>query len=155
MEPDSPPAFPKVINALLGADLIVIGPGSLYTSILPNLLVPDISAAVRASQALKIYVCNVATQPGETDGYSCGDHIHALEAHVGKDFFDIALSNQYCEGELPDGFDWVLTEDGIEKEYALYRSDFADRVQPGRHDAARLACSLIDLLQERTGPLVV
>jgi len=73
LEPNNPPAFPQAIQAILAADLIVIGPGSLYTSILPNLLVPDIAEAVRASRALKLFVCNVATERGETTGYTAGD----------------------------------------------------------------------------------
>ena len=68
------------MRALLEADLIVAGPGSLYTSVLPNLLVPDVARAVEASRALKVYICNVATQRGETEGYSAGEHIAALEA---------------------------------------------------------------------------
>lgn len=92
LEPNAPPAFPKVIQALLAADLIVIGPGSLYTSILPNLLVPDISAALRTSSAFKIYICNVATQPGETEGFTCPDHVDALEDHCGSGIFDLIIS---------------------------------------------------------------
>lgn len=103
LEPNSPPAYPAAVNALLSADLIVIGPGSLYTSILPNLLVPDLAAAVRNSPALKIFICNLATQPGETEGYSCGDHIKALETHVGPDFFDIVISNQKSIAQASDG----------------------------------------------------
>src|SRR5690606_35261785 len=67
LEPDDAPAFPPVIQELLRADIIVVGPGSLYTSILPNLLVHDLLASIHASRAIKIYVCNIATQSGETD----------------------------------------------------------------------------------------
>ena len=90
LEPNNPPAFPPVLQALLNADLIVVGPGSLYTSLLPNLLVPDLMAAIRVSRALKIYVCNIATQSGETDLFSCNDHVRALEEHVG------GTSVRYC-----------------------------------------------------------
>ncbi|NIN68394.1 MAG: hypothetical protein GTO63_27540, partial [Anaerolineae bacterium] len=62
----APPAYPEAIHALLNAEMIVVGPGSLYTSVLPNLLVPDISQAIKSSRAFRVYVCNVATQPGET-----------------------------------------------------------------------------------------
>ncbi|MEK6256309.1 MAG: YvcK family protein [Chloroflexota bacterium] len=154
LEPNNPPAFPKVIKALLAADLIVIGPGSLYTSILPNLLVPDVAAAIRSSQALKIYVCNLATQPGETDNYSCGDHIRSLEAHVGLGFFDLAICNSVHEGDLPEGSSWVTVEDDLEDDYAIYRSDLHDGQNPGVHDSAKLTQVLVDLLQERTGPLI-
>jgi uncharacterized cofD-like protein len=96
LEPNDPPAFPESIQAILAADLIVVGPGSLFTSILPNLLVPDIAAAISASRALKIYVCNVATQPGETDGFTCGDHVRVIEEHVGSGLFDIVVANSNC-----------------------------------------------------------
>ncbi|MGB9639780.1 MAG: gluconeogenesis factor YvcK family protein, partial [Anaerolineales bacterium] len=95
LKPESPPAFPEAIKAILNADLIVIGPGSLYTSILPNLLVPDITQAIRSSKAIKVYVCNIATQKGETDHYTCGDHIHAIEDHVGEGIFDMVVVNRH------------------------------------------------------------
>ena len=153
LEPNAPPAYPDAVNALLNADLVVLGPGSLYTSILPNLLVPDLAAAVRNSPALKIFICNLATQPGETDGYRCGDHIRALEAHVGPGFFDMVLSNQIQDAAPPEGSKWVITEEGLEREYALYHAAVADPDRPGHHQSAKLAQLLIDLLQERTGPL--
>jgi uncharacterized cofD-like protein len=133
--------------------MILIGPGSLYTSILPNLLVPDVAAAIRASRALKIYVCNVATQPGETDGYSCGDHVRALEEHAGGALFEIVVSNSNCEGELPEEIQWVRTEGDLFVDYPLYQSDLIDPARPWRHDSEKLAQVLMDLLQERTGPL--
>ncbi|MDH3943081.1 MAG: YvcK family protein [Anaerolineae bacterium] len=156
LEPNNPPAFPKVVKALLAADLIVIGPGSLYTSILPNLLVPDVAQALRASQALKIYVCNLATQAGETDEYSCGDHIRALETHIGAGFFDMMICNENCSGELPEGTSWVMPDEDLDKQYAVYQSDLVDETKPGLglHDPEKLTQVLIDLLQERTGPLV-
>ena len=153
LEPNAPPAYPDAVNALLNADLIVIGPGSLYTSILPNLLVPDLVAAIRNSPALKIFICNLATQAGETDGYACGDHIRALETHVGVGLFDIVLSNQQHNQPLPNVSQWVAAEEGLQEQYALYRADLADPEHPGHHQATILAQTLIDLLQERTGPL--
>lgn len=153
LEPSNPQAFPEAIQSILAADMIVIGPGSLYTSILPNLLVPDIAAAIRASRALKIYICNVATQPGETDGYSCGDHVRALEEHVGGALFEIVVSNSNCEGELPEEIQWVRTEGDLFVDYPLYQSDLIDPARPWRHDSEKLAQVLMDLLQERTGPL--
>ncbi|MBW8009710.1 MAG: YvcK family protein [Chloroflexi bacterium] len=155
LEPNNPPAFPEAIKALLGADLIILGPGSLYTSILPNLLVPDFRAAVRSSQALKIYVCNVATQLGETDAYTCNDHIKALDSHVGTGIFDLVVCNKHFIGDLPDGAAWVEIEEGLDDQYAIYQSDLGDDDAPGRHDAGKLSRVLIDILQERTGPLAL
>ena len=154
LEPADPPAYPEVLQAILAADLIVVGPGSLYTSVLPNLLVPDIVAAIRASRALKIFVCNVATQIGETDHYTCGDHVRVIEEHVGADLFDIILSNQRCEGQLMSGTSWVLAEDDLDVDHAVYRADLVDINHPWRHDSDKSAKILMDLYQERTGPLV-
>jgi uncharacterized cofD-like protein len=154
LEPNNPAAYPQVIQAILASELIVIGPGSLFTSILPNLLVPDIAAAIQASRALKIYVCNVATQPGETEGFSCEDHLRVLNDHVGGQIFDIVVVNNQLEGKLPAGTEWVKTIPETESEYPIYRSDLVNEDQPWRHDSSKLAKAIMDLYQERTGPLV-
>lgn len=154
LEPNNPVAYPQVIQAILAADLIVIGPGSLYTSLLPNLLVPDITAAIRASRAMKIYVCNVATEVGETDHYNCGDHIRVLEEHVGGGFFDIVVSNSQMNGELPGNIEWVRVEPDLEIDYSVYSVDLTDKIRPWRHDSAKLAQAIMDLYQQKTGPLV-
>lgn len=154
LEPNNPPAYPQVIQAILASELIVIGPGSLFTSILPNLLVPDITAAIQASRALKIYVVNVATQPGETDGYCCEDHIKVLNNHVGEGIFDIIVVNNQFEGQLPAGTEWVKTIPENESEYPIYRANLVDEQQPWRHESSKLAKAIMDLYQERTGPLV-
>jgi len=154
LEPNNPPAFPQSVHAILNADLIIVGPGSLYTSLLPNLLVPDVVEALRASRALKIYVCNVATQPGETQGYSCGDHVRALEEHVGGSLFDVILANNRFEGNLPEPATWVQIEDDLDDDYAIHRADLVSADRPWRHDSERLAKVIMDILAERTGPLV-
>lgn len=86
-----PPA--EVLKVIAEADLIVLGPGSLYTSVIPNLLVEGVAEAVRSCPAPKVYVCNVMTQPGETDGYSAADHLEALHRHVGGSLVDYAVVN--------------------------------------------------------------
>ena len=154
LEPNSPPAFPQAVQSILAADLIVIGPGSLYTSILPNLLVPDIAAAVRTSRALKIFVCNLATQPGETEEYTSSDHLHALDEHVGSGVFDLIVCNDQLVGKLPQGIQWVSVDADLEVDYPVYRANLVDEAHPWRHDANKLAQALMDLLLERTGPLV-
>ncbi len=154
LEPNNPPGFPQAIRAILSADLIVVGPGSLYTSILPNLLVPDLAQAVRASRALKIYVCNVATQPGETDGFSCKDHISAITEHVGEDLFDIVVVNNRQHGKLPEDSNWVKIDNELTQEFSIYFADLVDEDRPWRHNSEKLARVLLDLLEERTGPLV-
>jgi uncharacterized cofD-like protein len=90
--PQQPPALPKVLQAIEGADFVVIGPGSLYTSVIPNLLVPEIREAIAQTQVPRIYVCNIMTQPGETTNYTVADHIQAIDrACGGQRLFDAVL----------------------------------------------------------------
>ncbi len=89
--PANPPALPKALQAIREADYIIIGPGSLYTSVIPNLLVPEITAAIAERQVPRIYVCNIMTQPGETDGYTVSDHIRTIDAACGHRLFDAVL----------------------------------------------------------------
>jgi uncharacterized cofD-like protein len=154
LEPSNPPAFPQAIQAILAADLIVIGPGSLYTSILPNLLVPDLTEAVRASRALKLFICNVATERGETNGYSAGDHIRTVEEHTSPGLFDIAVVNSNYTEKPPNGVDWVRVENDLSEDYRIYQADLVDALYPWRHDSDKLSRAVMDLYQERTGPLV-
>lgn len=91
--PDAVTALPECIRAIEDAELIVLGPGSLYTSIIPNLLVDGISAAIAKSEAVRVYVLNVMTQAGETEGYAASDHIRALFDHSGEKLVDYCLAN--------------------------------------------------------------
>lgn len=91
--PEHPKALPEALSAIREADMIVLGPGSLYTSIIPNLLVDGVAEAIQASDALKVYVCNVMTQEGETEGYTVSDHIAALFAHSVPGLFELCLTN--------------------------------------------------------------
>jgi uncharacterized cofD-like protein len=148
LEPDDAPAYPNAVSALLEADLIVAGPGSLYTSVLPNLLVPDVARAVAASRALKVYVCNVATQRGETDGYSAGDHVAGLEAHVGKGLFPLVLVNDNLDVDLDarPGVALVQVDLPPHAAYRVITTDLVDRAHPWRHDSDKLAQALLRLL---------
>ncbi|AFZ21735.1 gluconeogenesis factor YvcK family protein [Allocoleopsis franciscana] len=89
--PERPPALPAVLKAIHEADYIIIGPGSLYTSIIPNLLVPEIADAIAKTSVPRIYVCNIMTQPGETVGYTVSDHIRAIDEACGQPLFDAVL----------------------------------------------------------------
>jgi len=91
--PEAPRALPGVVTAIQEADVIIIGPGSLYTSIIPNLLVPEIAEAIKASTVPRIYVCNVMTQPQETAGFTAADHVRALIAHIGPGVITHVLVN--------------------------------------------------------------
>jgi uncharacterized cofD-like protein len=153
LEPDNPLAFPPAVQAILNADLIIVGPGSLFTSILPNLLVPDLSEAIKASRATKFYICNVATQTGETDGFTTADHIRTIEKHLNQHIFDLVICNQNQNLNLPKGVDWVRIDATMDEEYSTYSSDLIDPNNPWRHDSGRLAQVIMDLYYERTGPL--
>lgn len=102
LEPEHVPAYPDATHAILNADLIVLGPGSLYTSLMPNLLVGQICAAITVSNALKLYVANVATEHGETDGYVLEDYLAALRTHCNDLELDGVLVNDNVSGKLPE-----------------------------------------------------
>ena len=91
--PEDAKALDRALEAIEDADAIVLGPGSLYTSVLPNLLVKDISKAIKKSKAFKIYNCNIMTQPGETDGFKVSDHVQVILDHCGKDMVDCIIAN--------------------------------------------------------------
>ena len=154
LEPNDAPGYPDAISAILEADLIIAGPGSLYTSILPNLLLQDIVQALRVTPALKLYVCNVATQSGETDGYSVQDHFCKLEEHVGTGIFTHVLANNNLHTPLPTTplINYVhLSSDQCP--FKLIEADVVDEEYPWRHDSAKLAQAVMNLFSERTGPL--
>ena len=110
--PEHPKALPAALAAIRDADMIVLGPGSLYTSIIPNLLVSGIVPAIQASHALKVYVCNVMTQEGETEGYTVSDHIGAIFAHSAPGLFDLCLTNS---SPIPRGVAARYAEEGAER----------------------------------------
>lgn len=151
LEPSKVTAYPEAMQASLEADLIVIGPGSLYTSILPNLLVDGIKEAIWASPALKVYVCNVATQRGETDGFSVAEHVAAIERHVGPGLFHYVLANSNTQAHFPA--EWKVDAVSYRGE-ALNGVEIvlADVVNPEnrlRHDPKRLAGQLLRLYNDR------
>ncbi|HET7560487.1 MAG TPA: YvcK family protein [Limnochordia bacterium] len=162
LDPERPKPSEAALKAIDCAEVIVLGPGSLYTSILPNLLVDGIADAIRRSRALKIYVVNVMTQPGETDGYDAVEHVLALERHVGKGLFTYVLMNSApIPAELAQryalGGSAPIPAQTREVSGLGYKSvakplvsghDFA------RHDPERLAAAIDALIESdrRTGP---
>lgn len=149
LDPEDAPAYPEAIRAILEADLIIAGPGSLYTSVLPNLLVPDLAQAIRVSNAPKVYVCNVATQPGETDGYNVTQHMHGIRDHVGPGVFDAVLANDTFRMDRPPGggANFVYLPDPEEAlDYQLITQDLVDSAYPWRHDPARLAKAVMEFV---------
>jgi uncharacterized cofD-like protein len=110
-DPNHIQTLPEAVNAINEADVVILGPGSLYTSIIPNLLVKDIAAAIKRSKGVKIYICNAMTQPGETDHFSASDHIQAIINHAGTGLIDIAIANTE---EVPQDILERYIEEGAE-----------------------------------------
>lgn len=142
LEPERVPGYPGAIRALLEADLIIAGPGSLYTSVLPNLLVQEVRAAVSASPALKLFVCNVATERGETDHYAVEDYIAALGAHCEGAVFQHVLVNNNWSGRLPPeaGIEFVKPR---QPHLDWFFADVADDERPWRHDSEKLGLAIL------------
>lgn len=146
LRPSDAAAFPEALKAIAEADLIILGPGSLYTSIMPNLLVEGIASAIRQAKGTKVYVCNVASQPGETDGYNLSKHVESLESHVGKGLFNYVLANDHLVA-LPE--EWhvnAIDVDGDSLNLAGLRvitADVIDQERPTRHDPSKLAAAII------------
>jgi len=150
--PPDVPAYQPAIEAILNADLVVIGPGSLYTSILPNLLVPGITRALMDTGARRIYVCNLATQPGETDNYSVGNHVEAINRHMrnqlsdGSRCLDVVLVNNNIS--IPPGTgggNTIFVAPEPVKDIQWIAADLVDKERPWRHDGDKLANSIMDL----------
>ncbi len=156
LQPDSIRAYPEALRAILSADLIVLGPGSLFTSILPSLLVNGIVEAIRASSAFTVYVCNVATQTGETESFTTEDHVLALERHIGRNAFDAVLANnKYSDKNKGEHTRYVrpaADHSVIRQRYQMLWTDLCDEEYPWRHDPAKLAQALFDLYHGDTQP---
>lgn len=155
IEPRHVSANNEAVKELLAADMIVFGPGSVHTSVLPNLLVGDIATAVRASSAVKVYVCNVATEPGETDGYSLADHVTSITAHVGPGLFQYTLVNSNTRLGVQPGSGSRIVEcdpavqvELLETGVQAVTADVVDHNDTRHHDAETLAASLLELYEE-------
>lgn len=147
-------AHPDAIQAILHADLVIVGPGSLYTSVLPNLLVDGVRKAVHASSALKIFVANVATQHGETDGYSVADHLEVIERHAGKSLVDAVIANSNIAPALPDAWQSApvtLNDDAADAlaDVRIIEADVVAEENRYRHDPAKLAATLMRVYDSR------
>lgn len=154
LEPQKPKALPHAIDAILSADMIILGPGSLYTSIIPNLLVDGIVQALEKSKAPKIYVLNIMTQDGETEGYTAFDHLHALLQHSAPHLVDACI---YNTAPVPDPIQArYKTEDAepVEMDMQRFREAgvemygfplIAGGSQLARHDPALLAQAVVNV----------
>ena len=149
--PPNPPAYPEAVRAILDADLIVLGPGSVYTSVMPNLLVEGVRRAIGASQAAKVYVCNVATQPGETDSFGVAEHVDTIENHLGKEIINYVVANSNIGGKLPPSAKGeavkldAIKENGVR----LIKADVVSEDNRYHHDAVKLAQIIMRVYYER------
>jgi uncharacterized cofD-like protein len=159
MKPPHAPGYPEAISAIYKADIIVLGPGSLLTSVMPPLLVEDIARAVKSKKdAIKVYICNVATQPGETDGFGVVDHVNALRNNIGSGLFDYVIYNSNLSGEANIKPEWQVTAVKLDPDAAARYPNIewvpADVVRddnPLRHDSQKLAVALLRLYENRGG----
>nr|WP_300001893.1 gluconeogenesis factor YvcK family protein [Tissierella sp.] len=161
IDPEIINPMPEAINAICEADLIVLGPGSLYTSVIPNLLVKDMIDAIYASQAPKAYIVNVMTEPGETDGYGVLDHVQAILDHSRHDILDYVIANtesmpvEVLDKYVYDGALPVKIEDADEKILAqhgitLVANSLIDIEQYYiKHDSVKLSELLVHLAKDR------
>ena len=153
LSPESPRAVPQAVSALTRADLVVLGPGSLYTSVMPNVLIPEIRDALAGTRGWVVYVCNVMTQQGETDGYTAADHLDALHRHGLSGLIDAILVNDepvsaellrryQREGARPVAIDEErLRAMGVK----VTRAPVIAQSDVVRHDPERLARALLSL----------
>lgn len=155
--PDNPSPYPESLQAIREADLILIGPGSLYTSIIPNFLVEGITEAVRQSEAVKLMIMNLMTQDGETEGYTASDHIRALRIHSAYGVVDTCLASnveipqQLLEKYRAEGADaLVLDEDAVRAlDITLYTAPLMQTDgRYVRHDSARLAHGILETYEK-------
>src|SRR5450759_1084121 len=146
LKPEGALLNPEAAQAILNAELVVIGPGSLYTSILPNLLVEGMVEAIKASPALKVYICNLAAQHGETDGYNVDDYLRVIDQHIGSNIFDFVLVNSNNAHMPTGGQSQVIFQPEDSSKHPGVRFIGADVVNvrvPSHHDPDKLARSIM------------
>jgi len=156
LEPENARPHEDAIKAIKAAELICIGPGSVYTSVIPNLLVPGIVEALKESKAKKIYICNVMTQPGESDTFSASEHVTAIQLHARAKAFDYVLTNTGVPSQAAiekyKGVGQHFVEPDVDRIRAMgFRVITADLLNESdyvRHDSMRVAAKLMDLLRK-------
>ncbi len=152
ISPDAVRASEDALLAIAEADLIVLGPGSLYTSLLPSLLVPTIRDAVLAATAPRLFVCNVATQEGETEGFALARHVTTLVEHTAPGFADVVLANNRFDARAPAGWSAETVRlhwppSGLASPPRLVLDDIVDPDNAHHHDPARLAAAVMRTLE--------
>jgi len=159
LDPPDCKAVPDALEAIREADAVVLGPGSVFTSIIPNLLVPEIGDALRSTQAIRIFVVNIMTQPGETTGFTASDHLDAVSNHIGPGYIDYVVVNDApvdkerasryrLEDAEPVKFDQrELADRGIR----CVRGSLLGKEDVAWHDSEALARTLMRIIYERKG----
>jgi len=151
LSPESPLPLPQSLEAIARAELVVLGPGSLFTSVIPNLLIPGVREALRSTHARVVYVCNVMTQPGETDGFSAADHVDALCRHGAAGLIDVVLVNEtpvsadLARAYALQGAEPVAVDDERLERLGVHvvHAELAAGSNVFRHDPARLSRTLL------------
>ncbi|HEX2998931.1 MAG TPA: gluconeogenesis factor YvcK family protein [Armatimonadota bacterium] len=154
LAPEAPKAVPGALAAIANADIIVLGPGSVYTSVIPNLLIPEIAEAISRSRALKVYICNVMTQPGETQGYTAFQHMETIARHAGRRVFDYVLVNDRVpRTDLLAKYEvkgQTMVSPDVEhirrQGYKCIVGDFISETNLVRHDPEKLARAIAGLV---------
>ncbi len=153
--PDDVRASEDALAAIVEADLIVLGPGSLYTSLLPSLMLPEIRDAIAAAGAVRVYVCNVATQQGETAGFDLAAHVEALIGHAGSGILDAVLANNTFGARVPDDYPAepvrLRWPPSMATPPRRVLDDVVDPEDGHHHDPARLAAALLRLYERESG----
>src|SRR5687768_3709104 len=165
LEPEQCLPLPQALNAIRTADIITVGPGSLYTSILPNLLVAKVARVIGESSATKIFVSNLMTQPGETDGYSAREHLEAVRKYAPEIHFDFVVVNNRrisdeqaeryaAEGAYQIGIDDPI-DDALDQTTEVMRGDLLDDGQKVRHHSDRLAQVVLNCRRQARSHAIV
>ena len=152
LAPADPAAHPEAVRAIEDADMIVIGPGSLFTSIVPNLLIPGITAALADSPAFKVYVCNVAEEPTQTEGYSVLDHLNIVRHYGGENAVDVVVANNNRpDGPTPAGLEFIRANKPWNDDVLLVEADVIDDGQTARHDPTKLSNAVAEAYRKYRG----
>jgi uncharacterized cofD-like protein len=167
LEPEECLPLPEALSAIRNADVITVGPGSLYTSILPNLLVSRVAKAIGEARAIRIFICNLMTQPGETDGYTARQHLDIVKEYASEIHFDFVVVNNRlisneqtaryaAEGAVQIGIDDDLGDEQLNQEAVIVRADLLHEGEKVRHDSETLANVVVSCWQRvKSQPLVV
>jgi uncharacterized cofD-like protein len=167
LEPEECLPLPEALAAIRNADVITVGPGSLYTSILPNLLVSRVAKSIGEARATRIFICNLMTQPGETDGYTARQHLDIVKEYAPEIHFDFVVVNNRlisneqtlryaAEGAVQIGIDDDLGDEQLNQEAVIVRADLLHKGEKVRHDSETLASVVVSCWQRaKSQPLVV